>query len=396
VFAAGRPSLLRAMNERSVLECIRRAGPVSRAQIARDSGLSKPTVSQALTALEKSRLVREAGRSSGGRGPTALLYELNPTAGWVVGIDVGREYVRAAIADVSGQIVAQRRQRTRARSSKTVISAIGAVARAVTGDAGVSMRKITVTVVGSPGVFGSDAHHPVLAHNLPGWEREGVLDAIAQALGTPVEFENDVNLAALGERWRGHGRGVEDFVYLHVGTGVGMGIVLGGELFTGATGAAGEIGYLPLAAADPHDPANRRRGALESAIGSSGVVAAGKRAGMREPLSAAAVFDAAAAGDPKALRTVESVAHGIALGIAAIVPVLDPELVILGGGIGRNGALLTTPLEQELHAISPFHPRIEVSALGEDAELVGAVSMALRSAQERLFSRTHGKGRMAV
>src|SRR6266545_3328313 len=95
-FAAGTPSLLRAINERTVLEFIRQVGPVSRAQIARDSGLSKPTVSQALAALERGKLVREAGRTSGGKGPTALLYELNPKAGWVVGIDVGRDRVRAA------------------------------------------------------------------------------------------------------------------------------------------------------------------------------------------------------------------------------------------------------------------------------------------------------------
>jgi len=384
------------MNERSVLEHIRRGGPLSRAQISRRSGLSKPTVSQALGALERADLVRAAGRSSGGKGPTAVLYELNPTAGWVLGIDVGREYVRAAVADVAGRIIAQRRQRTKVRTSKTVIGAIGSVAEDTVHAAGLTLRKVTVAVVGSPGVFVGAGTHPLLAHNLPGWEREGVLEAIRHELGCPVEFENDVNLAALGERWRGHGRDVRHFVYLHIGTGVGMGIVLDGELFRGASGAAGEIGYLPLGAADPHDPANRRRGALEAAIGSGGVVAAAERAGMPEASSAAAVFDAAAAGDAKARRAIQAEARGIALGIASIVPVLDPELVILGGGIGRNGELLRAPIERELALLSPFSPRIEVSALGEDAELVGAVSLALRSAEERLFSRTQHKRRIAV
>ena len=116
VFAAGTPSLLRAINERSVLECIRRTGPISRAQIARRTGLSKPTVSQALSTLERSRLVRSAGRTSGGKGPTAVLYELNPTAGWVVGIDVGRESVAAAVSDLTGRIVAEERRPVRPRS----------------------------------------------------------------------------------------------------------------------------------------------------------------------------------------------------------------------------------------------------------------------------------------
>jgi predicted NBD/HSP70 family sugar kinase len=383
------------MNERTVLDRIRDAGPVSRAQIARETGLSKPTVSQALSTLERSRLVREAGRSSGGKGPTALLYELNPSAGWVVGIDVGREYVRAAVADLTGQIVAQRRQAARARSARTLITTIGAVARGAAEAAGIGWRRVTVAAVGSPGVFGS-AGHPLLAHNLPGWTREGVIDEIRKELATWVVFENDVNLAALGERWRGLGRDVDDFVYFHVGTGVGLGIIVGGELFKGANGAAGEVAYLPLAAADPHDKANRRRGALETAIGADGVLATARRAGVRGATSAAEVFDAARAGQAKARKAVEIVAEGIALGIAAIVPVLDPALVILGGGIGRNAELLREPLERELRALSPFRPRIEVSSLGEEAELMGAVSLALVAAQERLFSRVDAGRGVAV
>ena len=383
------------MNERTVLDRIRDGGPVSRAQIARETGLSKPTVSQALTTLERSRLVRQAGRSSGGKGPTALLYELNPAAGWVVGIDVGREYVRAAVADLTGRIVAQRRQVARARSARALITSIGSVARSAADAAGVKWRRITVAAVGSPGVFGS-AGHPLLAHNLPGWTREGVLDEIRTELATGVVFENDVNLAALGERWRGIGRTVDDFVFFHVGTGVGLGIVVGGELFKGANGAAGEVAYLPLAAADPHDRANRRRGALETAIGADGVLVTARRAGVRGVSSAADVFRAAREGDVKARKAVESVAEGIALGIAAIVPVLDPSLVILGGGIGRNADVLREPIERELRAFSPFRPRIEPSALGEEAELMGAVSLALGAAQERLFSRVDAGRGVAV
>src|SRR5205809_4950388 len=116
VITVGTPSLLRAINERTVLDLIHRQGPLSRAQVARVSGLSKPTVSLALTGLLEARLVREVGRSRGERGPSALLYELNPTAGWVVGIDVGRNWVRAAIADIVGRLVARRDERARVSS----------------------------------------------------------------------------------------------------------------------------------------------------------------------------------------------------------------------------------------------------------------------------------------
>jgi predicted NBD/HSP70 family sugar kinase len=384
-YAAGTPSLLRAINERTLLDLIRQLGPVSRAQLSRDSGLSKPTVSQALQTLQRARLVREAGRSSGGKGPTAVLYELNARAGWVVGIDVGRSYVRAAIADLAGEIVARRDEPARVRSADTLIRQLGDIAHGLAAEAGLRWPRVTFAVIGSPGVFEPSRGQVALAHNLPGWGRHGLVEAVRRELGTNVAIENDVNLATIGERWNGIGKDVANFVYLHVGTGVGMGLVLNGELYRGAVGAAGEIGYLPLAAADPHDPANRRRGALESAVGAAGVIATAKRLGVRPPLTPKAVFAAARRGDERAGRVVQAVAEGIALAIAAIVPVVDPELVVLAGGIGRNGDLLLEPIERELRTLSPFAPRIEASPLGDDATVLGAVAMAREAAQDLLF-----------
>ncbi len=371
-------------------------GPVSRAQIARDSGLSKPTVSQALAALETAKLVRTAGRTSGGKGPTAQLFELNPRAGWVVGIDVGRDYVRAAIADLTGEFVARRDERARASSADTLISQIGEIAHGLAADAGIKWRQVTVATVGSPGVFEPSRDQVALAHNLPGWGRRGLVEALGAELGTNLTFENDVNLATVGEQWRGLGKGVQNFVYLHVGTGVGLGLVLNGQLFRGAQGWAGEIAYLPLATADPHDPKNLRQGALEGAVGAAGLVTVGRSLGMRPPLTPKKIFAGARRGDPPALTIVDLVAERIALAIAAVAAVVDPELVILGGGIGRNGDLLLEPVERELATLTPFRPRVEVSALGEDAELTGAVSTALQAAQEQLFARADARGGIAV
>ena len=370
-----------------MLDLIRQLGPVSRAQIARDSGLSKPTVSQALVALENASLVREDGRTSGQKGPAAILYSLNPRAGWVVGLDVGRDRVRAALADLTGQIVARRDARAQASSARSLIAQIGDVAHGLAADAGILWRQVTVATVGSPGVLMPSRGRLTLAHNLPGWGQPGLLEALQAELGTKLTFENDVNLATVGELASGLGKGVSNFVYLHIGTGVGMGLVLEGELFRGATGAAGEVGYIPLAAADPHDPATLRHGALESAIGAAGVVSMARAFGMRPPLNAKRVFSAARKDDPAALKVVQAEAERIALAIAAVVPVVDPELVILGGGIGRNGDLLLEPIERELRNVSPFHPRIDVSALGEDAELHGAVATALGVARDQLFER---------
>lgn len=362
-------------------------GPVSRAQIARDSDLSKPTVSQALAELLLAGLVREAGRTSGSRGPSAVLYELNPRAGWVVGLDVGRDFVRAAIANLSGDIVARRDERARVRSQRTLISQIGEISHALATEAGVKWKQVTFATVGSPGVFDPATGHMALAHALPGWGRSGLAEAVQEELGTKVAFENDVNLAALGEQWLGLGKEVENFAYLHIGTGVGAGLVLHGELYRGATGAAGEVGYLPMVG-DPRDPQLRRRGALDTAAGASGVVAAARALGMKPPLSARNVFAAARRGDPVAQRVVALEAERIALAVAAIVPVVDPELVILGGGIGRNGDLLLEPVTDELRKVSPFRVRLEISPLGDQAVVLGAVWMALQSAQDLLFTRT--------
>jgi predicted NBD/HSP70 family sugar kinase len=379
-----------------VLDCIHARGRVSRAEIARISGVSKPTVSQALTVLERAGLVREAGRTSGSKGPTAVLYELNPSAGHVVGIDVGRQRVRAAVCDLSGAVLARVDQRSRAQSAKALITQIGKVARQVTEQADLAWSSVTVTVVGSPGVFSEDGDHPSLAHNLPGWGRAGVLDAVRTELGTHVRFDNDVNLAALGESRFGAARGIETFVYLHVGTGVGMGILVNGQLYRGATGAAGEVGYLPLAAAQPLDAKTRRRGALESAIGAAAIVRDAHAAGLRKVSGATEVLKAAREGDTRALDVVHALADRIGLALAATAVVLDPSLVVLGGGLGRNGDLLLEPVRRALASISPIRPRVEVSELGPDAELLGAVAMGLVVAEDRLFARTENKGAIAV
>jgi len=395
MFAAGQPRLLRAINERTILELIRRTGTTSRAQIARESGLSKPTVSLALGGLIEAGLVHEVGRATGGKGPSAVLYELNPAAGWVVGIDVGRHWVRAAAADITGAIVARRDERARARSSATLIEQIGEIAHEVAGDAGIRWRQVTHATVGAAGVIDPRRGAVALAPNLPGFGRQGLVGAIRDELGTAISFENDVNMAALGELSDGAGRDVGTFVYLWVGTGVGMGIVIDGRLYRGSSGAAGEIGYMPVGAGDPHDRAVRRRGMLEETAGAAAVSRIARERNVRPP-TPARVFAAARRGDAAAIGVVDEEARRIALAIAAVLPVLDPELVILGGGIGGNGDLLLAPVERELAQLSPFRPRIAVGELGDEAVLHGAVATALRAAQEQLFTRVPNRDRREI
>ena len=349
--AGGTPRLLRAHNERALLECLRGAGPSSRPDLARIAGLSKPTVSQALANLESVGLVRPVGPASPSLGRTAMLYEVDPTAGYVVGIDIGRAWIRVAAADLSGEIVARRDERNRARSGSALVRSVAAVAHEVVEAAGLTWKQVQHTVVGGPGVFDPDSDRLRHAPNVPGWSRPGVMSELREALPPTVALDNDANLAAVGERSYGSGRDARTFVYVSVGTGIGMGVIIDGELYRGAHGAAGEVGYLPLGEDGAGGAAGldaRRRGILEEAASADAVVRTAKRLGMQGATSAKRVFAAARAGDELALAAVDAEAQRLALVVGTVAAIVDPEFVLLGGGVGSNIDLLRPPLERRL------------------------------------------------
>jgi predicted NBD/HSP70 family sugar kinase len=389
----GTPRLLRAINTRALLEALRRAGPSSRPQLARIAGLSKPTVSQALGDLERAGLVRLAGPASPSVGRTAMLYEVDPTAGYVVGIDIGRAWIRVAAADLSGEIVARRDERNRERSATALVRTVSTVAHDVVAAAGLTWDQVAHTVVGGPGVFDPDSDRLLHAPNLPGWSRPGLMTSLRDALPPSVALDNDANLAAVGERSYGSGRDAGTFVYVSVGTGIGMGIIIDGNLYRGAHGAAGEVGYLPLAGEDGDARADRDarlRGILEAAASADAVVRTAKRLGVAGASSAKRVFAAARAGDKLALAAVESEAERLALVVGTIAAILDPEFVLLGGGVGSNIDLLRPPLERRLAELTPLGPRIAEGQLGQDAIVLGAVASALDTALDLVFEQRVG------
>ncbi|MEV4562005.1 ROK family transcriptional regulator [Kitasatospora sp. NPDC049285] len=377
---------LRSNNEWLLLERLRLHGPLSRAQLARDTGLSKPTVSAALAALETAGLVREAGRFVPERGRSAVLYEPEPTAGHVLGVDIGRARLRVAVADLSGQLVSRRDVPNLGSSADAVAEAVVAAARETAAAAGLEPSAIVHAVVGSPGVWDEQSRSVRLAANLPGWGRSGLIDGIAAGLETTVTMVNDANLAAVGEYAFGAGTGSQLFVYVLVGTGLGVGVVRGGDLLVGAHGAAGEIGYLPL----PGPSGTAGEGTLESAVSAEAVVRSAVALGMRPPLTAKQVFDAARAGDPVAAEAVREEAERLGYALAIVASVLDPDVLVLGGGVGRSADLLLGPVERALHRHSPLRPRVAPSLLGDDAVLLGAVATALEAARPEVFERRAG------
>jgi predicted NBD/HSP70 family sugar kinase len=373
---AARPSLIRAMNEQLLLEHIRQRGPCSRAELARVSGLSKPTVSLALGNVERAGLVRIAGQRTGVPGRTAQLYEIRQDAGLVLGLDIGHEYVRGALAGLSGEIMARSSVRAHATSVRGRVAELVELADALCAEVGVLRPAITQTVIGSPGVYDPRRDAMKLTGGLPGWDRPAALAGLREAFGPSLVVENDVDAAALAERALGHGRDVDHFAFVHIGTGIGMGLVLGGQLLRGAHGVAGEIAFLPITdgagtAADEREV--RKRGAFETVASASGVVRAARQAGLRGPVSARRVFEAAAAGDARAAAVVAEEARLIAKAIGVIVTVVDPELIVLGGGIGQAPGFADL-VRSELDRIAPVMPAIQVSALGTDAVVDGCLA----------------------
>jgi predicted NBD/HSP70 family sugar kinase len=388
--AAAQPSLLRAINLRASFDKVQARGPINVSQVVRQTGLSRPTVGDVIAQLEELGLIHRVGRTRGHPGPTAQLYDVNPRAGWILSLDVGRQWVRAALTDLTGAVVARTAARTSATTAPAVIVQLRQAADKLAMEAEIDRADIHQVVVGTPGVIRRGEDHFSLAPNIPGWETPGVINDIRRSLEAPVLFENDVNLAAIGEHVEGVARGVDDFVLLSLGTGVGMGVVLQGELHRGATGLAGEVGYLALDmdSSPPERGPAWGAGPFEAMVSSAGIVALAQSMGVAAAGSAADVFAAARSGDARAAGVVAIEARRLAHAIAAIAAVLDPQLVVLGGGIGTGGGdLLLGPVADALAAISPFSPRLAISGLGADGVIAGAAATGLGLALDRIFER---------
>ena len=382
------PQLIRAMNEQLLLGHIRSTTAVSRAELARRTGLSKPTVSLALANLEAAGLVRASGVRTGTPGPNAVLYEVRPEAGYVLALDVGRVYHRGAISDVAGTVRVRDTMVTRAKSRRGRIAELTRLADRMCASVGVTRADITQTVLGSPGVYDPGRDALSLAAALEGWEHADLVPGLRAVFGETLVIENDVDAAALAELAHGHGRDVESFAFVSIGTGIGMGLVLDGTLRRGAHGAAGEIANLPqeTAEADPDDV--RRRGGLEAAASAGGIVYASQRAGL-DVDSAREVFTAAAAGDLRASQVVAAEAVVVARAICAVVAVIDPALVVLGGGIGKADGLISA-VRRALESLAPVPTDVRVSALGVDSVVDGCLVSGLDRAWAALTARTPG------
>src|SRR4051794_26067080 len=237
------PPLLKQLNARTVLDTVRAHAPISRAEISRQVGISKPTVSLALQSLVESGLVREAQPQEGRPSYGAIYFEPVPDAALVLGLDLGARFLRGAVCDLRGDVRARQDIELRDHSAAAVLDAIATLHDRLVDATGLPAGLIDGATIGVPGVVGGGDGTLRLTH-LEQLEGRALGDELTERLGIAVTLENDINLAALGEQWQGVARGVLDFAFLSVGTGLGAGLVLRGELHRGRNGAAGEVDYV--------------------------------------------------------------------------------------------------------------------------------------------------------
>jgi predicted NBD/HSP70 family sugar kinase len=401
----GSPQLIRRLNSAAVLRAIRVEGPISRAALSRTTGLSKPTVNEVAELLLESGYVvesdspEEAERRPGRR---ARLLGFRSDAGHVLGIDIGARKVIALVADLDGATVASVRHDTtprERRDSDSLLALVWASVDEALAAAEVEVESLDAVGVGTPGIVDPASGEVSLAPQLGGWEGIPLAARLEDGFACPVLVENEVRLSVLAERWRGGAQGIDDVFYVQLGVGIGGGILIGGNVYRGSTGAAGEIGYLPLFGERNGDDG---LGPFEHAAGGTAFARLGRRAveqgesstllelanGDLDAIDAETVFAAEEQGDAAAVRIVAELLERLARGVASAVTVLNPSTVVIGGGISRAGPRLLEPLEQRIRQLVPVAPDVRLSSLGDGAVALGAVRLALEDVEERLFDVT--------
>lgn len=374
--------MMRQISLRSVLEAALAHGPISRAELSRITGLSKQTTSEVVRALEESGWLRVRGQTQGAIGRSAVTYEVEADTALVLGVDLGGTKTHVALANLVGTILGDALEPTDPRGGRFVVDHIGTLLRRVAKERKLPLSAVRLGVVGSPGVLKAGSGIITDAPNIPGLDQFDVVGALKERLGFKVTIENDVNVAAQGELWQGCCRDARTFAFVALGTGIGMGLVSEGRIVRGARGAAGEIAYLPVGG-DPFDPRGFQHGTLESSIGSEAIVQRYRGLGGRAD-DVRAIFDRLAEGDPAAATTIDDVARILLQALLAVRAVFDPDLVVLGGSIGARPELLDRVRGlARRYMRDPL--RIEPSALGSRAAVVGAVGMALSKLHDGLF-----------
>ncbi|MEW1893579.1 ROK family transcriptional regulator [Streptomyces sp. NBC_00523] len=395
----GTPSVLRAMNDRAALDLLLEHGPLSRTRIGKLTGLSKPTASQLLARLEAAGLVVATGTAAGRPGPNAQLYAVNASAAHVAGLDVNAHRIVAAVADVTGETVGEFELRTPGRRADSVVREVTEALDGAVAAAGLTRAAVHRVVIGTPGAFDPNTGRLRYASHLPGWHSTTLLDELAAVLPMPVEYENDVNLVAVAEQRSGAARGHDDFVLLWNEEGLGAALVINGRLHRGFTGGAGEVGFLPVPGAPlVRQVTKANAGGFQELAGAQVLARLARELGIEDaPGSgthhevgaelvgrAAEAAERGEAGPYTAL--LDRFATGLATGLASLVAVLDPEIVVLSGELfARGGEQLRARVAAELAELAASRPRLLAGDVTRRPVLRGALESALATTRDEVF-----------
>lgn len=362
---------------------------VSRAELARLSGLSKQTMSDVFRDLEEDGWIEVVGRTSGTVGRSAAVYELRPNRALLFGADVGGTKVHTALADANGTVLAEMEEPTTQAGAEALGEQIVQCCRSLAAQADQPLGRIAAGAVGIPGAFDPASRELFMVPNIAGINGYAIEDDLQRRLGFPVRIDNDVNMAAKGEMWGGEGQNIPCFVFIALGTGIGMGIINEGRVLSGSRGAAGEIATLPIGG-DPFDARNFHAGALERSVGSIAIRDRYEGGGGATGLTVRDIFDAIDRGDDIAGATLTEVARQIAISIVAIRAILDPQRIVMGGSIGAREELVER-IRHFIPLCTPTPPECVVSTLGRRAGLLGAISQSRDLLRDLLLTNEPAK-----
>ena len=365
----------------SVMQEITNYGPISRASLSKSTGLSKQTISEVVEHLESDGWVQATGVTSGHVGRTAVTYTVVPESAMIISVDLGGTNVRVSVADLACNISGRLSERTAPEGGLEVVVQIARMASKLAGQIGVEMERIMHVVVGVPGVPDEKTGRITLVPNIAGLDQIDFSGELSMRLGIAVTTENDINLAVLGEQWVGDDE--DNLALLCVGTGVGAGIILDGNLIRGAHNSAGELGYLQVGG-NLSKQDMQHAGSLENEVAAAGIQRrytelSGNQSSVPE------IFDLAAKGVHEACVVLDKTAQLLANAVAALCAVVDPKLVVFGGSIGQRPELVER-VRAEVAKCVALPVQIRATKIEESSALLGGALLGLTKMHQALFA----------
>lgn len=376
----GNAAYIKKMNQKLILKCVMNEQSTSRANISKKLALSKPTVSALVDELLEDDWIYETGNgeasTNGGRKPVNLMF--NPEKSYIIGIDIGGTNVASGITDLNGKVCAYRDFPTQVNLEHNLFVGIKQSVKSMIQELGIDESKILGLGVGIPGITnvkeGTVKEAPALK-----WKDFPIRERLKEIFDLPIYIDNDVNINALGEHWKGVGRNKKNLIYIAIGTGIGSGIMINGKLYRGSNYSAGEIGYLVTdrVHAKNYHPVYAGYGFLESVASGSSI---GNQLSERlgRTVSAKDAFDLYQKQDQTAVEVVDFAIENLSLGIANYVSLFDPELIILGGGVSGSYSIIRNQMVDIMKRYTPKECEIVLTTFGKEAGVVGAVALFLK------------------